>query len=82
MVIALASFISLLARHFMQYASNVYLLPFNEPTIFIPSCQVTLNYMEKNELNDVEVKMYYTIPVAPDSGREEAVRVVPIVHHG
>ena len=40
------------------------------------------SFMEKIEVSDAEVKMYYTIPVPPDSAREETVGVVPIVHHG
>ena len=40
------------------------------------------SFVEKIEVSDAEVKMYYTIPVPPDSAREEAVGVVPIVHHG
>ncbi len=40
------------------------------------------SFVEKIEVRDAEVKMYYTIPVSPDSAREEAVGVVPIVHHG
>ena len=33
-------------------------------------------------MNDVRVKMYYTIPVPLDSAREETGGVVAIVHHG
>ena len=40
------------------------------------------SFVEKIEVSDAEVKMYYTIPVPPDSAREEAVGVVHIVHHG
>jgi len=40
------------------------------------------SFVEKIEVNDAEVRMFYTIPVPPDSAREEAVGVVPIVHHG
>ena len=46
MVMALASFISRLARHFMQYASTVHLLPFDEPTTFTSSCQAALSCTE------------------------------------
>jgi len=34
------------------------------------------------EVNDAEVKMYYTIPVPPESATEETVGVVSIIHHG
>ena len=40
------------------------------------------SFVEKIEVSDAEVKMYYTIPVPPDSTKEEAAGVVPIVHHG
>ena len=40
------------------------------------------SFVEKIEVSDAELKMYYTIPMPPDSTREETVGVVPIVHHG
>jgi hypothetical protein len=40
------------------------------------------SFCKRIEVNDTEVKMYYTVPVPPDSATEETVGVVPIVHHG
>jgi hypothetical protein len=38
--------------------------------------------VEKIEVGDSEVKMYYTIPMPPKSLPEETVGVIPFVHHG
>ena len=40
------------------------------------------SFMERIEVGDSEVKMYYTIPMPPNSLPEETVGVTPFVHHG
>jgi len=40
------------------------------------------SFCERIEVDDSEVKLYYTLPVPPDSNTEETVGVIPIVHHG
>ena len=40
------------------------------------------SFIERIEVGDSEVKMYYTIPVPPSSLAEETVGVIPFVHHG
>ena len=40
------------------------------------------SFMERIEVGDSEVKMYYTIPMSPSSLPEETVGVIPFVHHG
>ncbi len=39
-------------------------------------------FVERIEVDDAEVKMYYTIPVPPRSTTEETVALLPFVHHG
>ncbi len=43
---------------------------------------VLRSFCKRIEVDEGEVKMYYTIPVPPDSTTEETVGVLPIVHHG
>jgi DNA invertase Pin-like site-specific DNA recombinase len=43
---------------------------------------VLRSFCNRIEVDDAEVKMYYTVPVPPDSTTDEMVGVVPIVHHG
>jgi len=45
----------------------------NEPVEFV---------VEKSEVGDSEVKMYYTIPMPPNNLPEETVGVTPLAHHG
>jgi len=40
------------------------------------------SFVEKIEVGDSEVKMYYTIPKPPNSLPEETVGVIPFTHHG
>jgi len=40
------------------------------------------SFVEKIEADDEKVKMYYTIPVPPDSIVQETTGVLPSVHHG
>jgi site-specific DNA recombinase len=40
------------------------------------------SFVDRIEVYDSEVNMYYTIPMPPDNTVEEMVGVVPIVHHG
>jgi len=40
------------------------------------------SFVERIEVDDSEVRMYYTIPIPPDSSTEETVGVLPFVHHG
>ena len=40
------------------------------------------SFVEKIEVNESEVRMYYTIPMPPDSSKEETVGVLPIIHYG
>jgi site-specific DNA recombinase len=40
------------------------------------------SFVEKIEVGDSEVKMYYTIPMPPNSLPEETVGVIPFTHHG
>jgi len=40
------------------------------------------SFVEKIEVGDLEVKMYYTIPIPPSSLPEEKVGVIPFVHLG
>jgi len=40
------------------------------------------SFVEKIEVGDSEVKMYYTIPMPPNSLPEETVGVIPFVHQG
>jgi len=40
------------------------------------------SFVDKIEVSDSEVNMYYTIPMPPSSLAEETVGVIPFVHHG
>jgi len=40
------------------------------------------SFVEKSEVYDDKVKMYYTIPVSPDSISDEMEGVLPLLHHG
>ncbi len=40
------------------------------------------SFVDRIEVYDSEVNMYYAIPMPPDNTVEETVGVVPIVHHG
>ena len=40
------------------------------------------SFVDKIEVGDSEVNMYYTIPMPPFSLPEETVGVIPFVHHG
>ena len=40
------------------------------------------SFVERIEVGDSEVKMYYTIPIPPNSLSEETVGVIPFTHHG
>ncbi len=40
------------------------------------------SFVEKIEVGDSELKMYYTIPMPPNAASEETVGLVPFVHHG
>ena len=40
------------------------------------------SFVERIEVDDSEVRMYYTIPIPPDSSTEETAGVLPFVHHG
>ncbi len=36
----------------------------------------------KYRADDEKVKMYYTMPMPPDSFTEETVEIAPLIHHG
>jgi len=40
------------------------------------------SFVDRIEVGDSEVNMYYTIPMPPSSLPEESVGVIPFVHHG
>ncbi len=40
------------------------------------------SFVERIDVGDSEVKVYYTIPMPPSSMVEERVGVLPFVHHG
>jgi len=40
------------------------------------------SFVDKIEVGDSEVNIYYTIPMSPSSFPEETVGVIPFVHHG
>jgi site-specific DNA recombinase len=40
------------------------------------------SFVDRIEVGDSEVKMYYTIPMPPSSLAEKTVGVIPFVHHG
>ena len=40
------------------------------------------SFVERIEVDDSEIKIYYTIPMPPSSMSEETVGVLPFVHHG
>jgi len=40
------------------------------------------SFVKKIEVDDSEVKVYYTIPVPPSGQPEETVGISPSVHHG
>ena len=40
------------------------------------------SFVERIEVDDSEIKIYYTIPMPPASLPEETVGVIPFVHHG
>jgi site-specific DNA recombinase len=40
------------------------------------------SFVERIEVDESEVKVYYTIPMPPYSVSEETVGVLPFVHHG
>jgi len=40
------------------------------------------SFVDRIEVGDSEVNMYYTIPMPPSSLPEEPVGVIPFVHHG
>ncbi|MBA7657430.1 hypothetical protein ES703_65368 [subsurface metagenome] len=40
------------------------------------------SFVERIEVDDSEIKIYYTIPMPPSSMSEERVGVSPFVHHG
>ncbi len=40
------------------------------------------SFVERIDVDDTEVKVYYTIPMPPHNVSEETVGVLPFVHHG
>ena len=40
------------------------------------------SFVERIDVDDSEVKVYYTIPVPPSSMPQETAGVLPFVHHG
>ena len=40
------------------------------------------SFIERIDIDDVEVKVHYTMPTPPYSTSEETVGVLPFVHHG
>ncbi len=40
------------------------------------------SFVERIQVDDSEIKIYYTIPIPPSSMPEETVGVLPFVHHG
>ena len=40
------------------------------------------SFVERIDVDDAEVKVYYTIPVPPPSMPQETTGVLPFVHHG
>jgi hypothetical protein len=40
------------------------------------------SFVERIDVGDSQVKMYYTVPMPPSSLPEETVGVIPFVHHG
>jgi len=40
------------------------------------------SFVERIDVDDSEVKVYYTIPVPPPSMPQETAGVLPFVHHG
>jgi len=40
------------------------------------------SFVEKIEVGDSELRMYYTIPMPPNATSQETVGLVPFVHHG
>ena len=40
------------------------------------------SFAERIEVDDSEVKVYYTIPMPPSNLPEETVGISPFVHHG
>ena len=40
------------------------------------------SFIERIEVDESQVKMYYNIPMPPHSVSEETVGVLPFVHHG
>ena len=40
------------------------------------------SFVERIEVGDSEVKLYYTIPMPPHNLPKETVGVIPFVHHG
>ncbi len=40
------------------------------------------SFLERSEVGDLEVKMYYTVPMPPHTLSEETVGLLPSVHHG
>ena len=40
------------------------------------------SFVDRIEVGDAELNVYYTIPMPPSSLPEETVEVIPFVHHG
>ena len=40
------------------------------------------SFVDKIEVYESEVNVYYTVPVPPNGAVEETVGVIPFVHHG
>ena len=40
------------------------------------------SFVERIDVGDTEVKVYYTIPVPPHNVSEETVGILPFAHHG
>ena len=40
------------------------------------------SFVDRIEVGDSEVSMYYTISIPPSSFLEETIGVIPFVHHG
>jgi len=40
------------------------------------------SFVERIDVDDSEVKVYYTIPVPPSSMPQETAGILPFVHHG
>jgi len=40
------------------------------------------SFVERIDVDNMELKVYYTIPMPPSNVAEETVEVLPFVHHG